>query len=269
MSSSVNPPITRFALPVESLGNGVDLVLLHGWGLHSEFFRPWLPLLLPHCRLHLIDLPGHGVSKPCTPYTLAAMAETVAQSMRSVADRYAVAGWSLGGAVAQRLAIDFPQTVTHLITIASSPRFLRTGDWPHAATAHALELLHDGLKRDYTGTLAQFFELNLAAKYRTLADELAALATRRPAAHMPSLDDGLALTKSVDLRAEVGAIKAPVLAISGRLDRLSYSQSSAWLANVCRGTHLDLPHSAHIPHLSNPVECASAIIEHLQKMGPG
>ena len=265
MSSAVNPPITQLALPVESTGDGIDLVLLHGWGLHSEFFRPWLPLLVGQCRVHLMDLPGHGLSPPCSPYSLESMAGAIAHSMRGVADRYAVAGWSLGGAVAQRLTIDFPQTVTHLVTIASTPRFLRADDWPHAATAHALELLHDGLKRDYAGTLAQFFELNLAAKYRGLADELATLARRRPAAFIPSLDEGLLLTRSIDLRSEAAAIRAPVLAISGRLDRLSYSQSSAWLARACRGTHLDLPHAAHIPHLSNPVECAAALIEHVQK----
>ena len=65
-------------LPVESIGSGIDVVLLHGWGLHSEFFRPWLPALTAHCRVHLIDLPGHGQSsKPQTNYTMDFFAEAV------------------------------------------------------------------------------------------------------------------------------------------------------------------------------------------------
>ncbi len=255
----MSPP----TLPVESVGSGIDLVLLHGWGLHSEFFRPWLPLLAPHCRVHLIDLPGHGLSPDCAPYSLDAMAAGVARAMQPVAPRYAVAGWSLGGAVALRMAIDHADVVTHVVTLASSPRFLRAEDWPHATIPHALELLRSGLQRDYAATLAQFFELNLAAKYRSLAAELAALAALRPAPSATALNRGIALTSGVDLRAEVGRIRAPLLAISGRLDRLSYSQSSAWLATATGGTHVDMAHSAHVPHLSNGAECAEAIIQHL------
>lgn len=254
---------TKTTLPVESIGSGIDLVLLHGWGLHSEFFRPWLPALAPHCRVHLIDLPGHGLSPDCAPYSLDAMAAAVARAMQPVAPSYAVAGWSLGGAVALRMAIDHADAVSHVITLASSPRFLRTEDWAHATMPHALELLRSGLERDYAGTLAQFFELNLAAKYRGLSEELARLAGRRPAPTATALNHGIALTSSVDLRAEVARIQAPLLAISGRLDRLSYSQSSAWLANATDGIHIDMPHAAHVPHLSNGAECAEAIIQHL------
>ncbi len=256
-------------LPVETIAaagddNAVDLLLLHGWGLHSEFFRPWLPLLAPHCRIHLIDLPGHGHSPAVTPYSLEAMAAAVAQSMRPVAPRYAIAGWSLGGAVALRLAIDQPDAISHVVTLASSPRFLRADDWLHATTPHALELLRGGLARDYGGTLAQFFELNMAGSYREHAAALAELAARRPPVLPEVLASGVALTSGVDLRAEVAAIRAPLLAISGRLDRLSYSQSSAWLARATAGQHIELPHSAHVPHLSNPQETALAVIAHLQ-----
>lgn len=255
-------------LPVESIGEGVDLVLLHGWGLHSEFFRPWLPHVLSDCRVHLIDLPGHGVSPPVSPFSLSTMAAAVAGSMRGIAPRYAVAGWSLGGAVALRMAIDFPDAISHVTTLASSPRFLRAEDWTHATTPHALELLRGGLRRDYAATLAQFFELNMAAKYSPLAAELAALGAARPAVSHTALDDGIALTSGVDLRAEIANIRAPLLAISGRLDRLSYSQSSAWLAAATGGTHIDLPHSAHVPHLTDAEATARAVLAHLQKDSP-
>jgi pimeloyl-[acyl-carrier protein] methyl ester esterase len=260
------PPLqAQTALPVESVGHGIDLVLLHGWGLHSEFFRPWLPLLSGRARVHLIDLPAHGLSEPCSPFTLTEMADAVAAAMQPLAPRYAVAGWSLGGAVALRMALDRPLAISHVITLASAPRFLRATDWTHAAPAHALALLHGGLKRDFAATVAQFFELNLGPRFRQYENELASLAIARPAAQSDWLDDGLALTLGIDLRAEVAEIRAPLLAISGRLDRLSYSQSSAWLAQACGGHHIDLPHAAHVPHLSNPIECATAVLNHLQR----
>lgn len=263
-----SPEILLPALPVETIAGGgnddaIDLLLLHGWGLHSEFFRPWAPLLAPHCRIHLIDLPGHGHSPAVAPYTLDAMAAAVANAMRPVAATYAIAGWSLGGAVALRMAIDYPGAVSHVVTLASSPRFMRADDWQHATTPHALELLRAGLARDYTGTLAQFFELNMAGRYREHADALAALAVLRPPVRPDVLAPGIALTSGVDLRAEVAAIRAPLLAISGRLDRLSYSQSSAWLAQATGGRHVELPHAAHVPHLSHGSEVAEHVLAHL------
>lgn len=263
MHSSSSSPFP--SLPVESLGSGPDIVLLHGWGLHSEFFRPWLPHVLAHCRVHLIDLPGHGLSPPVAPFTLDTMAQAIAHRMATIAPHYAVAGWSLGGAVALRLAIDFPERVSHVITLASAPRFLRADDWNHATTSHALELLRGGLSRDYAGTLAQFFELNLASRWPALSATLKHLATQRPATHRVALDDGIALTSGVDLRDEVTRIRAPLLAISGRLDRLSYSQSSAWLADATGGTHVELAHAAHAPHLSHGDEVAAHILAHLAR----
>ena len=269
------PPLESLATPLPSLpvetiaghdhDDAIDLLLLHGWGLHSEFFRPLAALLAPHCRIHLIDLPGHGHSPAVTPYSLDAMAAAVANAMRGVTGSYAVAGWSLGGAVALKMAILFPETVSHIITLASSPRFLRADDWQHATTGHALELLRAGLARDYTGTLAQFFELNLAGSYREQADHLAALALKRPAVQPDVLTPGVVLTSGVDLRSEVAAIRAPLLAISGRLDRLSYSQSSAWLAQATGGRHIELAHAAHAPHLSHGSEVAKHMLQHLAR----
>lgn len=264
MASEALESTSPTAMPVESLGTGHDLVLLHGWGLHSEFFRPWLPLLTAHCRVHLVDLPGHGLSAPVQPYELPVLAAAVATAMRGVAPRYAVLGWSLGGAVALRMAIDHADAISHVITLASSPRFLRAPDWPHATTAHALELLRSGLKRDYAGTLAQFFELNMAARYAPVAATLDQLARARPAASGIALDEGVALTSGVDLRGEIATIRAPLLALSGRLDRLSYSQSSAWLAAQAGGTHIEFAHSAHAPHLTDGAACADAVLRHLQ-----
>jgi pimeloyl-ACP methyl ester carboxylesterase len=47
---------------VETTGSGPDLVLLHGWALHSGAWAETLPALAAKWRVHAIDLPGHGRS---------------------------------------------------------------------------------------------------------------------------------------------------------------------------------------------------------------
>ena len=51
----------------ESFGAGgsPDLVLLHGWAMHSGVWRGVRDRLAEHFRLHLVDLPGHGLSPAC------------------------------------------------------------------------------------------------------------------------------------------------------------------------------------------------------------
>ncbi|MGB5339321.1 MAG: alpha/beta fold hydrolase, partial [Gammaproteobacteria bacterium] len=43
-------------------GAGPDLLLVHGWGLHSGIWDGLAPLLEPHYRVTRMDLPGHGRS---------------------------------------------------------------------------------------------------------------------------------------------------------------------------------------------------------------
>ena len=39
------------------------MVLVHGWGMHSGVWEDVVEALLDHCRVTLLDLPGHGYSR--------------------------------------------------------------------------------------------------------------------------------------------------------------------------------------------------------------
>ena len=46
-----------------TLGSGPDVVLLHGWGMHSGVWEDVVEALLDHHRVTVLDLPGHGYSR--------------------------------------------------------------------------------------------------------------------------------------------------------------------------------------------------------------
>jgi haloalkane dehalogenase len=98
-------------------GRGPDLVLVHGWPLHSATFRAMLPALASRFTCHLIDLPGAGftVSRPDAPLDM----ESHAAALRSAIDQldlddYALLAHDSGGAVARLLAADDAR-VTRLV----------------------------------------------------------------------------------------------------------------------------------------------------------
>ena len=100
----------NFPLQVQTTGEGPDLVMLHGWGMHSGVWQTVVEALGKNFRLHCVDLPGHGRSHNSEALTtLAKWTECVAQTMRPrLAGPACWCGWSLGGMVATQLAQNYP-----------------------------------------------------------------------------------------------------------------------------------------------------------------
>lgn len=102
--------------------HGSPLLLIHGIGVAMEWYAENIDTLAQRHRLYLVDLPGHGrTDKPQAAYTLDYYAEFVSQFMQKVGlEQAAVLGHSLGGGVALRLALSYPQRVNKLILMASA-----------------------------------------------------------------------------------------------------------------------------------------------------
>lgn len=80
-------------------GKGVPVLLLHGFCGSSAYWDEVAPLLLPHCRLLIPDLPGHGSSEaPQEPYSIEAFADDLLDLQDQLGIAKAVwLGHSLGG----------------------------------------------------------------------------------------------------------------------------------------------------------------------------
>jgi pimeloyl-ACP methyl ester carboxylesterase len=123
----------------EEHGAGEPLVLLHG-GFHAgEMFGAILPQLSEGRRVIAVDLQGHGhtadVDRPLRPEL---MADDVAALIEHLGLEQAdVMGYSLGGQVALRTAIQHPRRVRRLIVV--SVPFSREGNFPEVvATMDAM-----------------------------------------------------------------------------------------------------------------------------------
>jgi pimeloyl-ACP methyl ester carboxylesterase len=104
-------------------GQGPPLVMLTGTGsTMAEWDPALLRLLAPHHRLILFDYPGVGLSGPWHGSSFDSLAEATAGLMKAThLSRADILGWSMGGFVAQRLAVDHPQRVSHLILAGTNP----------------------------------------------------------------------------------------------------------------------------------------------------
>jgi len=253
-------------LHVESSGQGAPLVLLHGWAMHSGIWGPLVPRLARRCRVHAVDLPGHGLSALRAPFTLDGTVAAVAAAFAAERGPLAVLGWSLGGLVAMRWARTEPAKIGRIALVSTSPRFAAAADWPHAVSAETLGRFGDELHVAWRLTLQRFLALQLRGSEHGRAT-LAALRRQVFARGEPSakaLVGALDVIVTTDLRAEIADIAQPALVVAGSRDTLALPTASRWLAKHLPDARLALlTGAAHVPFLSHAEAFGAALGEFL------
>jgi pimeloyl-ACP methyl ester carboxylesterase len=123
-------------------GTGSNLVMIMGRGGTMADWDPKLVgTLLP--RHHIVVFDNRGVGTTNNPSTATLTIEQMAQDTLALMtklgiDRADVMGWSMGGMIAQQVAIDAPTRVDRLVLCATSPGGVHAKT-PSAAVQKALE----------------------------------------------------------------------------------------------------------------------------------
>lgn len=215
-----------------------NLVLLHGFGFSHKI---WLPIVhhLAAYNLYLVDLPGFGASELMDWETCkqALLAQLPAQ--------FVVAGWSLGGLYATRLAGEAPGFVTHLINIASCPCFMHKENWPGVDST-----IFDSICQSFVNNPQTAFAEFSRYQLRDRHGELQAYFEIPPVA---SLQHGLNILRDWDLRKLITTLTIPVYYMFGRLDSIVPVRVYEFMRVSYPNFHYILfPRAAHAPFLSEP-----------------
>ncbi|MCG6118740.1 MAG: pimeloyl-ACP methyl ester esterase BioH [Aquimonas sp.] len=250
---------------VETLGHGSPLVLIHGWAMHGGVFGPLIERLSAHHQLHLVDLPGHGLSREREDFDLGHAAQRIAAQTPPAP----WLGWSLGGLIALQGAVAAPAQVRGLICIASSPRFVRGSDWPHAVSGEIFEQFAEELGRDYRGTLERFLSLEAlgSEQGREVLKALRACVFERGEPAPDALLQGLDMLARLDLRQALATLPQRSLWIAGRRDRLvPPAAMRAAAALNPRADFLCIEGAGHAGFLSHTAAVADAVLAAAKKM---
>ena len=127
---------------VQRLGQGPQLLLLHGTAASTHSWRALAPLLAPHFELLLPDLPGHGFSAalPAAQRSLPGMARALGALLDHLqVQPRAVLGHSAGAALMLRLALDVGWADPKLVGLnAALLPFAGLAGWLYAPMAWLL-----------------------------------------------------------------------------------------------------------------------------------
>lgn len=246
------------------VGRGDPVVLVHGLADDHRVWRKVLPALAMRHRAILYDLRGHGLS------TLGAADGTLEQlsgDLVALLDHLEIeqadlCGYSLGGTIVMRTAIDQPGRVRRLVPVATSSRVGRGSvGW----FAERAKLVAAGAP-----DLREVMERDARQTYSIRPEELADGWTIRSQSTSDPRGYGnacLAMARLHEhpLDPELGSIKAPTLVIAADGDAFCPPRGAEIIAAGIAGSRMALVEGAgHPVMVDRPQEVAALLLEFLQ-----
>jgi 3-oxoadipate enol-lactonase len=249
---------------VDGAADAPVVVLSNSLGATRAMWDPQVPALAERYRVVTYDTRGHGESPaPAGPYTRDDLVDDLVALLDEVgAPRAHVAGLSLGGMTALRLAAREPQRVHRLAVLCTSAKVDPQGFLDRAAAARS----------GGTAPLAP------VVAGRWLTPEFAAghpeLVARLEAMIAGSDDEGYAacceVVAGMDLRPDLARITAPTLVVSGKDDPALPPEHQQLIAEGIPGAELLIVSpGAHLANLERTLEITGALLGHFDAAGPG
>ena len=254
-------------LAYEVSGEGLPVVLLHGFPFNRTLWREQVEALRERYRVVTVDLRGHGETTATgdAPATMEEMAEDVAALLDELQlARVVLGGLSMGGYVALAFYRLFHTRVGALILADTRPqadtdearrtreetakRSLREGMQP-IADAMLPKLLAPQTHDERPEIVARVRDMILNTDARGAASALRGMAVRR---------DQTALLREID---------CPALVVVGSLDAITPPADAELLKREIRDSRLEIIEGAgHVSNLERPAEFNSALKKFLREL---
>jgi len=254
----------------EESGSGEPLLLVMGFGLSAQAWAPMLPLLSNH-RTIVYDNRGTGESTgPMDDLTIAVFAADAAAVLQAAGVQTAhVHGQSMGGMIAQQLALDHPELVHSLALGATSPAPIRffPDDMQAVLDLYAgVALFATEPDRAIDIVLPVVFSpeyLQDNPSMRQMYLELSTTGAPSPdavEATIRAIGD-LTTGRAFDIVDRLGEIHAPTLVQHGSADRIIPVQAGRYIAEHIGGAeYQELAGAGHIYMMEQPMESLSRLL---------
>ena len=245
---------------VQTLGQGPNLNMLHGWGMHAGIFSLLAAELCKDFTLNLIDLPGHGQNP--NQYLSEQSKDLLVECQALPTGIWL--GWSMGGLIALNQALHHPDQVDALIMVCATPCFQANSHWPHGMPAKTVQAFQDSLQEDVQTTIERFLALEVMGVHneRQHLKQLQTIIFAQPLPQKHALNNGLKLLQNLDLSPALKNLKMPSLWLSGRRDRIVHPNAMRHAAELAHGT-FHLMRGGHAPFLQHADDMSQVIREFL------
>ena len=248
---------------VREVGEGDPLLLIHGLGMSNALWVNQFVEFSKSYRVFALDLRGFGESdRPIYPgaYNIEALANDVAGVIKQLKiDPCHILGTSMGGFVAQILALDFPDFCRSLMLCHTSPRM-----------SIPLDVLETRVAALGTLSMTDYASIVIdQALAKPAAKELQAwvrdmISKNDKTVYAQVLTEGLA---NFDVSTRLKSIDVPTLVVTGEADRVIPPEGGRELATLIpEAKHVEVGSVGHLGYAENPGEFNAAVISFLNAL---
>ncbi len=253
-------------LRIEEVGTGPPLLLIMGLGASLETWIAQRDVFATRYRVILFDNRGAGESEcPPPPWTVPEMAADAIGVLDALGiARAHVVGVSMGGMIAQEMAIRWPERVDRLIVAVSFARpdplrraFLLHRRW---ARLQGADLVQEGVAN--LPWLVSPSMLNDPARLEQFLGVVATMPLMAPEAYSHQVDAIL----EHDTLSRLERVRAPTLVLAAAEDVLTPIFLSQEIATaIARARLTVLPRGNHAVQLEDPNAFNTAVLEFLEE----
>lgn len=241
------------------------LVLGPSLGTSTILWETAAPALAERYNVYAWDLPGHGVSDPATDaFTVADLADAVADGIRELTPGPVFyAGVSLGGATGLELLLRHPDLVTAAAIVASGAQL---GD-PQAWRDRAAQVRAQSTSTLIAGSAQRWFAPGSIERVPELSGRLLHALQDADDESYAGCCEALG---AYDVRARLGEIATPVLAVWGESDQVAPEPKAVEIAEGLRdGRVVRIAGAAHLPPAEQPDATARALRDFFDRIAQG
>ena len=238
-------------------GTGDPVVLIHGVGSALDAWDGVIAAMSPERRYIRFDLRGHGRSSPTpSPYSLNDFVEdTIALLDHLQIARADLVGFSLGGLIAQAIALDHPRRLRKLALISTIAG--RTLDEREQVRKRAETLKTGGAATHLSVAVERWFSDEFRKSH---PDVLEARRKRSLDNNPETYAAAYQVLAGNDLADRLGAIVLPTLIMTGENDTGSSPRMARLIHDRIKGSQLQiLPLLKHAVLLESPVQIAKLL----------
>ncbi|MBD3765002.1 MAG: 3-oxoadipate enol-lactonase [Rhodobacterales bacterium] len=251
----------RLNAQVSGPADGPALVLAHALGTDLTLWDAVVPLLPPGLRVLRFDARGHGGSDvPPAPYAMGALI----RDAERLIDHFAlhegvVAGVSMGGMVAQGLAIKRPDRIRALVLSNTAVKIATPRVWQDRIA----QVRAGGVAAIAPATVDRWFP----RPFRD-GDTARHWQARLAATPVQGWCGCAAAIAGTDFYTPAAALTLPVLAVAGGHDGSTPADLVAETAALIPGARFHLIRAAgHLPMIDRPADWAAAVTDFLKEIG--
>lgn len=250
-------PMTTSSLHVREFGTaGVPLVLIGSLGSSIKMWLPQLDHFSASRRVIAVDLRGHGKSEIIPGSTT--MAELADDVLAAVdAPVFDVMGLSLGGGIAQQIALSSPERVRRLVLVSTAPKFGESEAW----TQKAADVRAGKLDELSQGTIERWFSPGWLQSHPASREYWRAMVADSPAEGYAAACTALA---AFDTRELLQTIDKPTLVVAGTQDTSTPPEVVKQLADgIPEAQYHEFNPAAHLLNIERAEEFNSLVEEFL------